>query len=177
MVLFGLWHKATLLFVLWGLYHGVLLVSHRQIQKIQRKLDWEPLSISWAALSWLVTISLISLGWIFFRANSPGEAEQMLSAVLSPKSYLSHRVSGSLYGLVLALAVGYAIVLWAIAVLDHHSAQAELMASRSSTGFVALLARRRWLWIPPLYALALMIVLMVTLTQGASTAQFMYRTF
>lgn len=177
MVLFGLWHKATLLFVLWGLYHGVLLVLHRQVQQIQRKLDWEPLSISWAALSWLVTITLISLGWIFFRANSLGEAEQMLSAVLSPKSYLSHRVSGSLYGLVLALAVGYAIVLWAIAVLDHHSAQAELMASRSSTGFVALLARRRWFWIPPLYALALVIVLIVTLTQGASTAQFLYRTF
>ncbi len=30
MVLFGIWHKATILFVLFGCYHGVLLILHRQ---------------------------------------------------------------------------------------------------------------------------------------------------
>jgi hypothetical protein len=39
------------------------------------------------------------------------------------------------------------------------------------------MARWRWFWIPPLYALALIFLLLVTLTQGASTAQFMYNKF
>src|SRR5208337_15511 len=38
MVLFGVWHKASVLFVLWGCYHGVLLVAHRQLQALQRRL-------------------------------------------------------------------------------------------------------------------------------------------
>ncbi len=35
MVLFGLWHKASVLFLLWGCYHGVLLVLHRQFQQLR----------------------------------------------------------------------------------------------------------------------------------------------
>ncbi len=42
MVLFGLWHKASWLFVLWGCYHGVLLVLHRQVQALQRRFEWTP---------------------------------------------------------------------------------------------------------------------------------------
>jgi len=61
MILFGLWHKATVLFVLWGCYHGVLLVLHRQIQQLQRKFDWTPPSALWTPISWLVTIALVSL--------------------------------------------------------------------------------------------------------------------
>ena len=38
MVLFGLWHKASVLFLLWGCYHGVLLVLHRQFQQLQRQV-------------------------------------------------------------------------------------------------------------------------------------------
>jgi hypothetical protein len=39
------------------------------------------------------------------------------------------------------------------------------------------MARSRWFWLPPLYALALIFLLIVTLTRGASTAQFMYNKF
>src|SRR5271165_5996920 len=113
MVLFGLWHKASLLFVLWGCYHGVLLVLHRLGQQSQRNFDWKPPDPLWRPLSWIATIILVSLGWIFFRANSLAKAGQMFSAVLSPASYSYHFVSGSLYLLVTALAAGYAIVLLA----------------------------------------------------------------
>src|ERR1700729_382992 len=87
MVLFGLWHKATVLFVLWGCYHGVLLVLHRQLQQLQRRPGWMPPAAVSTTLSWIVTIALISLGWIFFRANSLAEARQMLLAVGSISRY------------------------------------------------------------------------------------------
>jgi alginate O-acetyltransferase complex protein AlgI len=171
MVLFGLWHKATLLFVLWGLYHGVLLVLHRQVQQMERKFDSEPPAVLWTALSWIITTALVSLGWIFFRANSLLEAREMLNSALLPSSYLSHYVSGSLYLLVFSLAGGYVFVLFVTAALDRYSNQPQ------AAGVMALLARKRWFWIPPLYGLALLVLLIVTLTQGASTAQFMYRAF
>ena len=177
MVLFGLWHKASLLFVLWGCYQGVLLVLHRLVQQSQRNCDWKPPDPLWRPLSWIATIILVSLGWIFFRANSLAKAGQMFSAVLSPASYSYHFVSGSLYLLVTALAAGYAIVLLATEALDRCSAEVESPAFGAGTGIMALLARKRWFWIPPLYALVLLVVLIVTFTQGASTAQLMYRRF
>src|ERR1039457_3310600 len=108
MVAFGLWHKATFLFLLWGFYHGVLLVLHRQIEAAQRKFDWTPPAALWTPISWLVTMCLISLGWIFFRANTLLQARQMLSAVASPARYSSHFLSGSLYLLLATLAAAYA---------------------------------------------------------------------
>jgi alginate O-acetyltransferase complex protein AlgI len=177
MILFGLWHKATVLFILWGCYHGVLLVLHRQVQGLQRKFDWTPNAALWTALSWVVTISLVSLGWIFFRANSLVEARQMLSAVLSPVSYSSHFVSGSLYGLVASLAAGYALVLLVIEALDRSSSGTDVSDASSGSGIIAVVARNRWFWIPPLYLLALLLVVIVTQTRGADAAQFMYRNF
>src|ERR1700758_641813 len=73
MIVFGLWHKATLLFLIWGCYHGVLLVSQRLLQQAERGFNWQ-LPKLWTPLSWLATAGLISLGWIFFRANSVAQA-------------------------------------------------------------------------------------------------------
>ena len=173
MVLFGLWHKASLLFVIWGCYHGVLLVMHRQIQQLQKKFDFTPATATWPAISWLTTMAFISLGWIFFRANSLAEAGAMLSAVTSPSSYFVHYLSGSLYCLILALAAGYAAVLLVGESLNRHGDDIP----STTPGVMAMLAQRRWYWLPPLYVLFLALVLMVTLTQSASTAQFMYRAF
>lgn len=177
MVLFGLWHKATLLFLLWGCYHGVLLVLHRQVQQVQRRFDRNPPTILWTPLAWLATITSISLGWILFRANSLPQARQMLAAAFSPASYLSHVLSGSLYLLVFALAAGYATVLLLHDALDRHSVEPATAPVSSRPSVFAALARHRWYWIPPLYGLTLIVVLIVTHGQDAGAAQFMYRRF
>ena len=177
MVLFGVWHQASMLFLLWGCYHGVLLVLHRQVQQLQRKLEWEPPARLWALISWVVTLSLVNLGWILFRANSIGEARRMLLAVLSPATYAEHALSGSFYLLVAALGTGYAITLLVIDFLDRYTVEEEDSKARPRPGVIATLARWRWFWLTPLYAVALILLLIVTLTQGANTAQFMYRRF
>ncbi len=174
MVLFGLWHKGSLLFLLWGCYQGVLLVLHRQGQQLQRRFNWTPPAALLAPISWIATITLISLGWIFFRANSLSQAQQMFSAVLRPATYGTHLISGSLYLLVVALAVGYAMVLAGIEVFNRSSAEPENL--RFGQEIMVRIARWRWLWVPPLYVFAL-ILLIVTLNHGAKPPQFMYRAF
>jgi len=172
MVLFGLWHKASGLFLIWGCYHGLLLVLQRQIEQVERRFDWNPPAWLWTPISWMATIALVSLGWVFFRANSLAQAEQMLSTVLSARSYEAHSISGSLYALVFGLAVGYAIVLFVTDRLQRCSEE-----TRNESGLIALIARWRWYWLPPLYALALLFVSLITFTRGPTTAQFMYRRF
>jgi len=164
---FGLWHKASLLFLIWGCYHGVLLVLHRQVQQAQRRLNWEPPAGPWNLVSWIVTMTLISFGWIFFRANSLAQATEMLSALLSPSSYAEHFLSSSLYLLVGLLAAGYGAVLLI---------SSKLQPQREATN-QSFLVRGRWFWIPPLYALAMILLLMITLTQSGGVGQLMYRGF
>ncbi|MGP0097125.1 MAG: MBOAT family O-acyltransferase [Terriglobales bacterium] len=180
MVLFGLWHRASILFLLWGTYHGLLLLLHRQVEGLERRFDWTPPRIPWTMLSWVSTISFVSLGWIFFRANSLHQARQMLAAILSPSTYRVHLLTGSLYLLVLALAVGYAIVLFTIDGLSRHSTEgddAQSAPAGSCSGPAVLLARWRWFWLPPLYVLTLLFVWIVTLSRGPSAAQMMYGNF
>ena len=174
MILFGLWHKASVLFLLWGVYHGLLLVAHRQIQQLQSRLDWTPTHLWWTPASWLVTIACVNLGWIFFRANSLPQARTMLSALFSPASYFSHFLSATLYLLVAGLALGYAVALLLIEALDRVS---NASTEKPYPAIASLAVRWRWYWLPPLYTVILLFVLMVTLTRGTSTAQFMYGNF
>jgi alginate O-acetyltransferase complex protein AlgI len=175
MVIFGLWHRATVLLLLWGAYHGVILVLHRQIQQIERKLDWNPPAKLWILFSWLATIVLISQGWILFRSNSLAQARQMWAVVFTPGAYASHLLGGSLYLLVAGLAIGYSLVLRLRDALA--CVKSEDSFTLRESNWAASLARWRWYWLPPLYVVALLFLLIVTLSNGPSAAQFMYRKF
>jgi len=173
MVLFGIWHKATILFLLWGAYLGALLVLHRVIESLERKYDWTPPEKAWNVLSWAVTMCLMNLGWIFFRSNSLATVRAMYSAILSPAAYSTHLLTSSLYLLVFSLAVGYAITLLAIEILRSDSGT----DGHSQSALIELLINWRWFWLAPAYALALLFVLIVTWSHGTSTAQMMYGNF
>jgi alginate O-acetyltransferase complex protein AlgI len=107
MIVFGLWHKGSVLFVGWGFYQGVLLVLHRQGQQLQRRLASPPPAWIVGPLSWLLTFGAICLGWILFRANDVAQALAMLRAAGTPSAYLSHMLPASLYFLVFACVFGY----------------------------------------------------------------------
>ena len=174
MVLFGLWHRASVMFVLWGGYHGVLLVAHRQIQQLRKRFEWLPPG-QWYQISWIVTTAFVSLGWIFFRAPSLPKASAMMSAVVSLPTYSFRYLSTSLYLLVASLALGYAAVLRVKDSLDRSMEAFE--TTDIPSGMMTSLARGRGYWVPPLYLLFLVAVLMVTLTQSPTTTQLMYRSF
>ena len=69
MVLFGLWHGATATFLLWGLYNGLLLVGHREFERIQKKRKWPTKGPIVSLVGWAITFGPCpSVGSSFDRA-------------------------------------------------------------------------------------------------------------
>lgn len=71
MLIGGLWHGAAWKFVFWGAMHGAGLAVHKATKPVLGKVaDTWPVK----ALSWTVTMVTVALLWIFFRADTFGDA-------------------------------------------------------------------------------------------------------
>jgi alginate O-acetyltransferase complex protein AlgI len=78
-VLCGLWHGAKWTFVIWGLYHGLLLILERgplgsALARVPR--------LAAQAYTFLLTI----VGWVLFRADTLGQVGAYLRAMFAPAS-------------------------------------------------------------------------------------------
>ena len=76
MLIGGLWHGAAWKFVFWGGMHGVGLMVHKACKPW---LDRSPDAWYVRVLSWLVTMTFVSLLWVFFRADSFGAAATIIT--------------------------------------------------------------------------------------------------
>jgi alginate O-acetyltransferase complex protein AlgI len=89
MTLGGLWHGASLSFIIWGLLHGVALVVERMLGVTgPGGHPHVP-----AAISWLITFHFVCLTWVFFRAPSLDEALLYLSTLFSADAIWSTTVT------------------------------------------------------------------------------------
>ncbi len=71
MSLFGLWHGASWMFLIWGVSHGILLVLENQFRKIIDFLNIKiKFSFFFSSLKIVFVFYIVSLNWIFFRAES-----------------------------------------------------------------------------------------------------------
>jgi D-alanyl-lipoteichoic acid acyltransferase DltB (MBOAT superfamily) len=105
-LLSGLWHGASWNYVLWGLYHGVLLVitrAHRILRPAARP------AYAWLQVPQIIGMFLLTLvGWLLFR-------ETQLSAIvrdlrLAPWNSSPFERQAGFY--LFLLAFGYSIPLW-----------------------------------------------------------------
>lgn len=74
-LLSGLWHGASWNFVFWGLCHGIFMVLNRMFSKFFAKLH--------PALNWLITFSFVNITWLFFRAETFGQAVFILKKLFA----------------------------------------------------------------------------------------------
>lgn len=86
MLLGGLWHGAAWPFVLWGGYHGLLLIAHRVTVRclpgpIPFRHAW--IGRGWRALKIVFFFHLICISWLLFRAGTGAQAGQMLHSLLT----------------------------------------------------------------------------------------------
>jgi alginate O-acetyltransferase complex protein AlgI len=90
-LLCGLWHGAGWTFIVWGLYHGALLIVERIADG---RLQWRPSGLPGIA----VTFALVTIGWVFFRAPTLDVALDYLAAMflLAPPATEYHSALSNL---------------------------------------------------------------------------------
>jgi D-alanyl-lipoteichoic acid acyltransferase DltB (MBOAT superfamily) len=90
MLLGGLWHGASLKFVIWGGLHGIGLTINRIWDSVFKRHN----SRNWIGklLGVFITFQFVNFCWIFFRASDLDNVKIMLKQIFenfSPGSYMT----------------------------------------------------------------------------------------
>lgn len=83
MLLGGLWHGAALTFVVWGAIHGGALAIERLIDRTLGRVVklGRAAGAALAAARWFITMSLVLIAWVFFRAKNFSDAGLILQGM------------------------------------------------------------------------------------------------
>ena len=93
MLIGGLWHGANWTFVVWGAYHGVLLVATRYSQAM--------LALWPTALRKMTTFIMVIIGWVLFRSTNFSMASGLLTNMFTWKAGIQLDTGRSLVVLLL----------------------------------------------------------------------------
>jgi len=157
MFLGGLWHGAGVFFIIWGVYHGLLLVIYRLVPIDAFLINrFGPVG---RMLSMVLFFHLVCLGWIFFRATPEQFMPIMRSIAALPGVCLTAlgTVLGNWHGLAFVPALksgmmqfldvdrhfithGWGLVLYAVPVWI-----TDYLGYRADTEFPDVFARLPWL--------------------------------
>jgi len=176
MILFGIWHGATFLFVLWGAYHGTLLVLHRQWQQVRTRIRLpRVVDGAIALLSWCFTFGAVSLGWVLFRAQGWHQALNMFKALADWSSYSSSTLPMACRFLIVLTAVAYFSIVGIAGLLDR---VARTSASvRAIPAALQWISNERWVWVSPLAAVLVLYGFILVGHVGKVGSPLLYRLF
>jgi len=124
MFLGGLWHGAGVGFIVWGLYHGLLLILYRLLP-VDRLLQ-DRFGRLGSLLAIVLMFNLVCVGWIFFRATS-AEILPLFSSLAALPSLAQH-----------------GMLLWGLTLFGIPLVVTELLAYRRNVEFVDLLDGLSW---------------------------------
>ena len=159
MVIGGLWHGAAWNYVLWGAYHGAILVGHRLVveplQKAGRVLGRVPRPLK-AVFCVLCMFVLTCYGWLLFRATSLAQIGAMTGSLL--RAPLAGWPTTSAWSVLL-----YASPLVAVQMLQWRQGRLDFM-------------RQKWLPFPAMVAVYAVMGYLILFRGGAPQA-FVYFQF
>lgn len=75
----GIWHGAGWNFIIWGMLHGISILIHRMWKKTEIKLP--------GIIGWSITIFLVNIFWVFFRARNIKSAMIVIQGMVDYKSF------------------------------------------------------------------------------------------
>jgi D-alanyl-lipoteichoic acid acyltransferase DltB (MBOAT superfamily) len=88
MLIGGLWHGASWMFVIWGGLHGSYLIGERWLKKsFGHQPFWKNILGQWV-LVW-ITFLLTCIAWVFFRASTLEQACMFIRSMILPSSVRS----------------------------------------------------------------------------------------
>jgi alginate O-acetyltransferase complex protein AlgI len=133
----GLWHGANWTFIAWGALHGIYVLAESVLQKAGKRFNTISLN-NYAVirvLRILITFTLVSFAWIFFRASSMSVAVHIIKSILLETSQnihdLIHQVPSNLnlglLGTDLVIAILSVLLLEVVHVLQKRNRINELL--------------------------------------------------
>ena len=106
----GIWHGASWTFVFWGIYHGIFCIIERLgLEKLLKKSK---------ILSWIYTIFVVNIGWVFFRVDSIKAGFSYVRMMLMPWKYtaspvaIQEMVTNKMFAMIVLGILGSGIVKW-----------------------------------------------------------------
>jgi alginate O-acetyltransferase complex protein AlgI len=101
MVLGGLWHGAGLNWVVWGIFHGVIL----SLERVVGVAHTRPKSALIKGFRWIVTFHLVCISWVLFRAPDLETAMTILERIVNWSDGFAFAPSWPVYIIAVLLAV------------------------------------------------------------------------
>ena len=101
----GLWHGANWTFVVWGLWHAICIFIHRLLSTAIVRV----LPSFFYSLGSALSLYVIMLGWIPFRAEDLDQALTLLTILLSPDKWFFMGLRENTYLVAFLLLVGVKI--------------------------------------------------------------------
>lgn len=103
----GLWHGASYTFVIWGLLHAFFQIVGKFTLKLRNRI-WtlagvDPEGRLVSRLRNLGTFVLVTLAWIFFRANTPTDAFVILQKIFTDYAFSAEYLQSTVTSLSLSL--------------------------------------------------------------------------
>lgn len=122
----GLWHGANWTFAVWGAWHATVIFFYRVISKADLLRDTPRLR---SVVGWGLTIPVIMLGWIPFRAGSLEKSFQLLGQVVDVTHYAKLSFRENFYLFIFVIFLG----MLALKMMLHWR---DRIVQRSSLGWV-----------------------------------------
>jgi len=82
MTLCGAWHGAGWPYILWGVYHGVLLAAYHGLKAIRKQWQWLNGMMHWPGYNTFCMVStfvLVVIGWVLFRSSDLPTTQLLLT--------------------------------------------------------------------------------------------------
>ena len=168
----GLWHGANLTFVLWGFLHGIYQIIGYLMKPVKEKTSTlcklDKHNGIKHFLSVICTYILVSIAWIFFRADSIGAGMDILA-----RTFSGYSISLAGMAVVFELGLGKAnllFVMLAVAILI----LVDIICERKKCDIFELLNTThvvlRW-------AIYYFLITMIIFSSNLSTQEFIYQKF
>ncbi len=157
----GIWHGSTLVFVIWGIGHGLFNIIE---DIISRRYGKKRISKSLNILLIFINFGIVSFLWIFFRAASLDDAIRIISNIFIPMEFSLKTIS-----LTFRQGIWLIAVLFAIIITD---------VLRNRTDMIEWIAKRNFATRWGFYILLIVIVIIFGIYgPGFNAGDFIYATF
>lgn len=108
----GFWHGANWTFIAWGVYHGLLflplLIFDKNRKNVGIVAESSLLPTFREAFQMILTFSLVTIGWILFRAESITKAKDYFLGIAN-KSLFSMPLHSGYHTLIIFIALMFGV--------------------------------------------------------------------